>query len=59
MPIIINADDIDNKDNVMAIAKKIAKQGYSVIVMNGTVDNEVIVCNAKEGDIANDVKSLI
>ena len=59
MPIIINANDIDNKDNVMAIAKKIAHQGYSVIVMNGTVDNDVIVCNAKEGDIANDVKSLI
>ena len=59
MPIIIDANDIDSKDNVMAIAKKIAKQGYSVIVMNGTTDNDVIVCNAKEGDIASDVKSLI
>ncbi|MBR5241142.1 MAG: sulfate adenylyltransferase subunit CysN, partial [Muribaculaceae bacterium] len=59
MPIVINAEEIDNKENVMTIAKKIAQQGYSVIVVNGLVDNDTIVCNAKEGNIAEDVKSLI
>lgn len=59
MPMVINADDLDNKKDVMAIAKKIAQQGYSVIVKNGLTDNEVIECNAKEGNIASDIESLI
>ena len=43
----------------MAIAKTIAKQGYSVIVINGIEGEDVIACNAKGGDIATDVESLI
>ena len=43
----------------MTIAKKIAQQGYSVIVVNGLADNDVVVCNAKEGNIAENVESLI
>lgn len=59
MPIVINANEIDSKENVMTIAKKIAQQGYSVIVKNGLTDNEVVECNAKEGNITFDIESLI
>ena len=59
MPIIIDANIVDNKDNIMTIAKTIAKQGYSVIVINGLEDEDVVACNVKGGDIATDVESLI
>ena len=59
MPVVINANDVESKQDAMTIAKKIAQQGYSVIVVNGLADNDVVVCNAKEGNIAENVESLI
>lgn len=59
MPIVINANDVENKQDAMTIAKKVAQQGYSVIAVNGLADNDAIVCNVKEGNIAEDVESLI
>lgn len=59
MPIVVDANIIDNNNDVMTIAKRIAEQGYSVIVMNSSACDGVVSCIAKEGEIANDVENLI